>query len=1155
MRGRRSCALPGSLTLGPFIYGLQKRLWLGKKRPMDEDLIFHVAQRGESQGQLTQGEILARVMEGRLFREDLCWRAGMPEWLPLGTVLADHLPAVPAGMPPPLPPSLPGQPWGSTPLVAAPPPLSGTPGGWQPPVDVGASAGPSGALPLPAKPRAAVAGRLRQVGGWLPRWGWGLVAAGVVLLLLFFTMGQSGPEKWHQRALALRSGSPVQFTEASVTLLQQAAAQGYAPAQADLAHCLRMGQGTARDLKAAAALYQQAAEAGNAAGQTGYAICLLEGFGIMKDAKAARPWLEKAAAQEHPEAWIQLARLPLYFKTPINPDEEIRLLTLAEKTGNLRARALLGEAMAKFPSRLTEGELRKLRARAFLGDAMAKLPDSPPEDKQRGLDMIQEAAQAQDADGLYLLGVCQFEGLGVPKDPTSALASWEAAAAQSHIMAMMKLASSHAVETQAGRGDPALALHWCRQAAEAGSLRALSLIGDYYVMDEATWLKEAQGYYYDSDPDRDPARNPAYVPRDAAQAIPWYRRAAEYGHGEAERKLGHAYRHGHGAPKVDAMALEWYLLASSHDDGAGWCEYGLMLQEGIGTPAAADLAAKAFFEASERDDGEGAYHYSTCLRTGTGVPLDGPKALAQLQKASELAHLPAMHRLAESHRRGHGLPLDDNAAFDLQIHAANLGYAPSQLALGTMYAAGQGCPVDKEAALHWVRTAIGQGHAPAMTELGRAYMKGDYVPQDFAEMNRWLEKALQAGDTGALYYQALSHAEGHGTPVDKPKALALCEKAALAGHPRIAFYLAHIHEQGSLGPPDISKAVKWYKEASRLGEMEAQIWLGVATVKGQHGLDKDVEEGIRLLRLAIAGGHWSAYYELGLLLLGWSELPRTAENDADGFALLLKAAQGGHIDARHAVARAYEYGRGVAKDFAQARQWYRTAAENGNLPAIHDYGEDLVKGHLGPADIPAGITLLRQAAAQGYGKAWLLLGEMASAEVLPGGLDPAAFPALHTLAEAGELRALRLLGLFYTRGKNGLEKDNAKAAHWLEHSAAQEDPLCLFTLGTLYLEGEGLRQDKPKAFKLIRQAAVMGQPQAQILYAICLLREGAGPSDPTEAKIEALAWLFTVKEPANDEIYSKFLPIAVEGLSLAEIEKAESLAKIYRDRIAAFEGG
>jgi TPR repeat protein len=66
-----------------------------------------------------------------------------------------------------------------------------------------------------------------------------------------------------------------------------------------------------------------------------------------------------------------------------------------------------------------------------------------------------------------------------------------------------------------------------------------------------------------------------YVPN-PAEAVKWYRRAADQGHARAQERLGHMYLTGDGVLKDEAWAAKWYGLAAHQGlDVAQW-KYGIL---------------------------------------------------------------------------------------------------------------------------------------------------------------------------------------------------------------------------------------------------------------------------------------------------------------------------------------------------------------------------------------------------------------------------------------------------------------------------------------------------------------------------------------------------------------------------------------------------
>jgi TPR repeat protein len=54
------------------------------------------------------------------------------------------------------------------------------------------------------------------------------------------------------------------------------------------------------------------------------------------------------------------------------------------------------------------------------------------------------------------------------------------------------------------------------------------------------------------------------VPHDYAQALKWFRKAAESGNADAEFNIGSMYQQGMGVPENMPEAIEWYKRANTH---------------------------------------------------------------------------------------------------------------------------------------------------------------------------------------------------------------------------------------------------------------------------------------------------------------------------------------------------------------------------------------------------------------------------------------------------------------------------------------------------------------------------------------------------------------------------------------------------------------
>lgn len=127
---------------------------------------------------------------------------------------------------------------------------------------------------------------------------------------------------------------------------------------------------------------------------------------------------------------------------------------------------------------------------------------------------------------------------------------------------------------------------------------------------------------------------------------------------------------------------------------------------------------------------------------------------------------------------------------------------------------------------------------------------------------------------------------------DYSKAIRLLQPLAEQDEPRAQFYLGGMYDYGYGVAEDDENADFWYRRAATIfwtlaeqGDPDAQYHLGSMYDQG-FGVVEDVGQAV-------------ARYQ--------------------------RAAEQGHFHARHALAAAYAYGRGVPRDPEQAAHWVRTA--------------------------------------------------------------------------------------------------------------------------------------------------------------------------------------------------------------------------------------
>ena len=131
-------------------------------------------------------------------------------------------------------------------------------------------------------------------------------------------------------------------TDEALQGLTDAAAAGFAPAEAQLAQIYLDGLLVSPDDSKAAELFQQAATQQYAWGEYGYALMLQSGTGVPRDLASAASWMERAANAGLPVAKFDLARmLELGLGVPADKKRADALVMQAAKLGEPRARLRL----------------------------------------------------------------------------------------------------------------------------------------------------------------------------------------------------------------------------------------------------------------------------------------------------------------------------------------------------------------------------------------------------------------------------------------------------------------------------------------------------------------------------------------------------------------------------------------------------------------------------------------------------------------------------------------------------------------------------------------------------------------------------------------------------------------------------------------------
>jgi TPR repeat protein len=662
------------------------------------------------------------------------------------------------------------------------------------------------------------------------------------------------------------------------------------------------------------------------------------------------------------------------------------------------------------------------------------------------------------------------------------------------------------------------AVKWYRKAAEQGHAEAQYWLGRCYF--------DGRG-----------------ITRDRAEAIKWWRKAAEQGHAGAQYWLGLCYEKGQGVSKDFAEAAKWYRKAAEQGNVYAQFNLGRCYEKGQGVSKDLAEAAKWYRKAAEQGHAEAQYNLGFCYEFGKGVTQDYTEAVKWYRKAAEQGHSEAKRCVNALLRANPNLstppppnpqnPTDPEAQYQLGKHcydmknyadavkwlrkAADQMHAEAQCRLGQCYENGTGTIIDRKEAAEWYRKAAMQDHAEAQFRLGSCYHWGKGITQHYIEAAKWYRKAAEQGQVEAQYCIGNFYYSGQGVLTN------------------------------------YAEAVKWYRKAAEQGNANAQYRLGYCCEKGE-GVAKDHLEAIKWYRKAAEQGHAMAGTHLEAMTAANPNAGTGTPGRASGkTAPAPQNPPQQNPDTQNPTDALTQFQRGVhchkAKDYIGAVKWYRKAADQG-LGIARISLDNLLRTYpnLSTAGKASGgsTTAALSVPAQLTGDEWRIVQVMMLTAPSRNDLYSSIIRQFGNSRGAVIYAAVK--NLFNPNGGNttaqqsppqqnspqqspaaaeaqyqqGMrcygEENFPEAAQWFHKAAEQGNANAQCRLGNCYYWGEGVTQDYYKAAEWYRKAAEQGHVSAQNNLGFCY-KNGNGV---TKDEYEAALW-FRKAADQGDEYGRKAL--------------------------------
>jgi hypothetical protein len=139
------------------------------------------------------------------------------------------------------------------------------------------------------------------------------------------------------------------------------------------------------------------------------------------------------------------------------------------------------------------------------------------------------------------------------------------------------------------------------------------------------------------------------VSQNFAQALMWYRKAADLGHAEARHRLGFCYFHGAGVEQDRAQAVLWYRKAADQGHAEAQRDLGSCYACGWGVTQDYAHAVPWTRKAADQGHAGAQYYLGVCYESGRGVTRDNAQAVQWYRKAADQNFAMAQDRLGLPH--------------------------------------------------------------------------------------------------------------------------------------------------------------------------------------------------------------------------------------------------------------------------------------------------------------------------------------------------------------------------------------------------------------------------------------------------------------------------------------------------------------------------
>lgn len=283
---------------------------------------------------------------------------------------------------------------------------------------------------------------------------------------------------------------------------------------------------------------------------------------------------------------------------------------------------------------------------------------------------------------------------------------------------------------------------------------------------------------------------------DLPRAIPLLAEEAKLGNPVAAYNLGKIYESGgDGVPQDIAQAITWYKLAAdvgtlpTQFDGRAlgpdaadlifdaqiYAQYNLgrLYESGQGVEKDVAAAVQWYRRAAEQDLDVAQQHLVAIYRKGEGTVAPNPiESTKWLERLAQGGNVPAMADLGTAYLQGVGVEKNAKITHDWYLRGASLGSGEALFNLGLLYQSGYTGEADFKRAMDYYTRAANANSGRAMMALGDLYANAQGVSRSRVQALSWYELAADRGVAEAVAKRDSMTREMASTEVDQANTVA-----------------------------------------------------------------------------------------------------------------------------------------------------------------------------------------------------------------------------------------------------------------------------------------------------------------------------------------------------------------------------------------------